>query len=158
MIDAWVDEVSRWEDDVCAFVCVSTWPCICIIILCGERRSKICRNIQNIVYSNFLNPVKAVKFNCRLTRAPLGSAEQRTPLGGAILPPPLRSREPRNVATSGKRRWIALGVNSLNHVNFLKIEVTGQVKLRSKVKYYSFYNGAYWGQTKHYKCFFLDGL
>ena len=70
-----------------------------------------------------------------ITRAPLGS--------GHFAPPPLRSREPRNVASSGKRRWIALGVNSLKHVHFLKIEVTGQVKLRSKVKYYSFYNGAY---------------
>ena len=42
------------------------------------------------------------------TRAPLGSAEQRARLGGgAFWPPPLRSREPRNIATSGKRRWIA---------------------------------------------------
>ena len=74
----------------------------------------------------------------QLTRAPLGSAEQRAPLGGGGHFP-LRSREPRNLATSGKRRWIALGLNSLKHVpNFLKIEVTEQVKLKSKVKYYSF--------------------
>ena len=49
-----------------------------------------------------------------LSRAPLGSAEQL----GAFYPPPLRSREPRNVATSGKRHWIALGVNSLKLVIF----------------------------------------
>ena len=84
-----------------------------------------------------------------LTPAPLGSAEQRAPLGGILAP--LRSREPRNVATSGKRRWIALGVNSLKHVYFFKSRSRG----RSKVKYYTFYNGAYWGQTKHYKCFFF---
>ena len=56
--------------------------------------------------------------------------------GGAILTP-LRSREPRNVATSGKRRWIALGVNSLKHVNFVEnrghragqTEVKGQILL-----------------------------
>ena len=76
-----------------------------------------------------------------LTRAPLGSAEQRAPLG--VILAPLRSREPRNVATSGKRRWLALGVNSLKLVNFFNIEVTGQVKLRSKVKYTLFLNGAY---------------
>ena len=50
------------------------------------------------------------------------------------MPPPLRSREPRSVATSGKRRWIALGVNSLKHVNFLKIEVTGRgAKFRYRI-------------------------
>ena len=55
--------------------------------------------------------------------------------GGQFATPP-RSRERRNVATSGKRRWIALDVNYLKHIFFLKIEVTGQVKLRSKVKLY----------------------
>ena len=55
-----------------------------------------------------------------LTRDPLGSAEQRAPLGVGILPPPPRSRERRNVSTSGKRRGIALGVNSLKHVSFFE--------------------------------------
>ena len=68
------------------------------------------------------------------------SAEQRGLMGGghfALLP--LRPRELRNVATSGKRRWMAYGLNFLKDTFFfLKIEVTGQVKLRSKVKYYSF--------------------
>ena len=74
---------------------------------------------------------------------PVGVCRSTRPVGEGPFCPPLRSREPRNVATSGKGRWIALGVNSLKHVNFLKIEVTGLVKLRSKVKYYCFFNGAY---------------
>ena len=100
-----------------------------------------------------LNSIKALNNNCynayytvfidsqyytiakffHLTRAPLGSGDQRAPWGGGILAPQI-SREPRNVATSGKRCWIALVVNSLKHINFSKIEVTGQVKLRSNAK------------------------
>ena len=75
-----------------------------------------------------------------LTRAPLGSGDQRARLGGGhFAPPPQISREPRNVTTSGKRRWIALVVNSPKRINFSKIEVTGQVKLRSNAKSYCFW-------------------
>ena len=94
----------------------------------------------------------------QLTHAPLGSAEQRAPLhwGGDILSPPEISRTTQ-LATSGKRRWIALCVNSLRHVNFLKIEVTGQVKLRSKVKYYSFLQWRILRPNKALYMLFLSG-
>ena len=51
---------------------------------------------------------------------PVGVWRATRSVGGPICPPPppLRSRERRNVATSGKRHWIALDVNSLKHVFF----------------------------------------
>ena len=72
-----------------------------------------------------------------LTRAPLGSAEQRAPLGGGHFGPPEISRTSQR---SDKRQtaldspWLELS----KAYKFLKIKVTGQVKLRSKIKYYSF--------------------
>ena len=69
---------------------------------------------------------------------PDGVCRATRPDWGHFDPPPLRYREPRNVATSSKQCWIALGVKSLKHIKFLKVEVTGQVKLRSNAKYYAF--------------------
>ena len=71
--------------------------------------------IPPMILFNFVNP------------RPVGVCRATRPVGEGPFDPPLRSRELRNVATSGKRRWIGLGVNSLKHVFFLKIEVTGQV-------------------------------
>ena len=89
-------------------------------------------HILSNTFSNFPS------FNPR----PVGVCRATRPVGEGPFWPLLISREPRNVAANGKRRWIALGVNSISMKIFLKIEVTGQVKLSSKVKYYSFYNGA----------------
>ena len=69
--------------------------------------------------------------------APRWGLPSNAPRWGGGVFAPLRSREPRNVATSGKRCWIALGVNSLKHVFFFENrghgagqpEVKGQILL-----------------------------
>ena len=84
---------------------------------------------------------KAIKNgdNRTVNPCPVGLWRPTRPVGGGPFWPPQISREPRNVTTSGKRRWIALVVNSPKRINFSKIEVTGQVKLRSNAKSYCFW-------------------
>ena len=65
--------------------------------------------------------------SARVNPRPVGvcRATRETPTQETILTP-LRSRDPRNVATSGKRRWIALCVTSLKHVIFWKSRSQGR--------------------------------
>ena len=93
------------------------------------------RNVPNcVVYRNY-----AITEWRNLNPRPVGLWRPTRPVGGGPFWPPQISREPRNVTTSGKRRWIALVVNSPKRIIFSKIEVTGQVELRSNAKSYCFW-------------------
>ena len=82
-----------------------------VSILMGEDTSG---GIFSYVSSTYENKTPG------LPRALMGSAEQRGLMGGGEQFGPLRSRELRNVATSGKWRWIALVLNSQAGIFFSK--------------------------------------
>ena len=76
----------------------------------------------------------AVSINPR----PVGVCRATCPVWGAILPPPPKISRTTQRSDKRQTELIALDVNPLRHVSFLKIEVTSQVKRRSKVRYYYF--------------------
>ena len=67
----------------------------------------------------------------------MGSAEQRALMGGIFAPPKIS----RTTQRSDKQQTIldSPGRELYKAYTFLKIEVTGQVKLRSNAKYYAFW-------------------